>query len=94
MLMKTKTKRKICGIEDLDEKTQKWIKYRAAWNKKRNNVRAGMCFVDWTYRRTTPDGNIQKLHDVKKMTLKRALNEKRRILRCYYCNEPATHKDN
>ncbi len=49
----------------------------------------GKIFVDWEFRHKSPDGKIDKYESWKRMTLERALKEKRKIIKCFRCNKPA-----
>jgi len=49
----------------------------------------GKVFVEWEYRYKFPDGKIDKYDGWKRMSLERALKEKRKIIKCFRCNKPA-----
>jgi hypothetical protein len=53
----------------------------------------GLVFVEWRHRQKLPNGKIEKYDWWKRMTLKRALKEKRKIIECEYCNRPAASLD-
>jgi hypothetical protein len=49
----------------------------------------GKVFVEWEYHSRLDDGTIDKWHHWKRMTLKRAMKENRRIITCSFCKKPA-----
>lgn len=58
----------------------------------------GKVFVEWEYVSTltnneTPEVKIEKWDGWKRMTMKRALKENRKIILCCQCNEPAVSLD-
>ncbi len=53
----------------------------------------GKVFVEWKFRHKFLSGNTEEWEGWKRMALKRAIKEKRKIIKCNYCDKPVVRLD-